>query len=378
MPPVFKPSKGPTLGVEVEIQLVGRKGKDLVPGAITLLGEAAKEKNLRVKSEFTQAMIEVFTGIHRNISDLEADVREQIERVRQIAEGHEMELAISGTHPFQDWRQRSIYPTARYVKILEKFQWIARRLTLFSLHVHVGVSSGERAIHILNEMILYLPPLLALSASSPFWGGIDTGMASCRTAVFGSMPTGGLPPRLADWKEFRRYFDALKSAGVITSIKDIYWDIRPHFDFGTVEVRICDGMHTIEEMLALTAMIQSLVVWIDSRYEAPRSPQKNRRAGPRSPRYWMAPENKWQAARYGLDGVLIGEKKGEKRTIREEVWRLLEVLDPVAKKLQCHRQLQSVRKILEHGNGANRQRLIFSQTKSLVAVVDGIIEELRR
>lgn len=362
----------PTLGVEVEVQLIDQKSKDLTPGALPLIAKASRQEELHLKAEMTQAMVEINTEICSTVAEIGASLGSQLSRLRGLAKPEGIEIAISGTHPFQNWRERSIYPTDRYQKILEKFQWLARRLTIFGLHVHVGIPDGERAIAVINALIGYIPHLLALSVSSPFWGGQDTGLASCRVAVFESLPTGGLPYYFVNWKEFQNYFETLKSRQTIQSIKDIYWDIRPHFDFGTIEVRICDGLPTLRETLALTALIQCLVVWIDSQYQkGTRSRQIHMQ------RYWMAPENKWQAARYGLDGYIQVEGSSERRLIREEVSKLLEVLKPVAVSLQCEKELSDVAAILKSGPGAVRQRKVFSQTQSLVSVVESLIGELK-
>lgn len=372
MPPVFKGSKGPTLGVEVEVQLIDPASKDLRPGAIALLNAAQTIPELRVKSELTQSMIEINTTICRNAGEAGTNLKRQFGLLQEIAQQNGMEIAVAGTHPFQKWWERKIYPTERYQKILDKFQWLARRLTIFGLHVHVGVASGDRAVAISNALISYIPHLLALSASSPFWGGADTGMASCRTAVFQSMPTGGLPYYFVDWKEFQNYFDSLTRTGAIHSIKDIYWDIRPHFDFGTIEIRVCDGLPTLKETLALVAFTQCLVAWIDSQYQkGTRSPKIHMQ------RYWVAPENKWQAARYGLEGNIIVDGEGTRRSIREDTALLLETLRPVGVSLNCSRELSWVEEILKAGPSTDRQRGVFAKTGSMTAVVEALIEELK-
>jgi carboxylate-amine ligase len=235
----------------------------------------------------------------------------------------------------------------------------------------VGVKDGERAIALQNALISYIPHLLALSASSPFWGGTDTGLASCRAAVTESFPTGGLPYYLPGWKEFEKYFETLKATGAIGSIKDLYWDIRPHYDFGTIEVRIFDGVPTLREMLALAALVQSLVAWLDDQIEkGGRAPQI------RMQRYWTAPENKWQAARYGLDGQIIVREGEDRRPIKEEIEKLLETLKPAAAGLGCAEELSWVRDILRTGSSATRQRRVYAETRSTKAVVDALIAEL--
>lgn len=372
MPVAFRSSKKPTLGVEVEVQLIDNKSRNLTPLAQAVIQAASDKPDLHVKAELTQAMVEINTDICKTVDDVRKSLEYQIGLLREILQRHEASIAVSGTHPFQVWWERQFYPSERYRAIMEKFQWLARRLTIFGLHVHVGVQDGDRAIHVINALIGYIPHLLALSSSAPFWGGRDTGLSSCRVAVFESLPMGGLPYYFPNWKEFQKYYDTLASTGAIHSIKDIYWDIRPHFDFGTIEVRICDGLPTLRETLGLVALIQCLVVWIDSQY------QKGTRSREiHMQRYWLAPENKWQAARYGLDGQIIVRGGEERRLLRDDIGALLETLQPVAQSIQCEKELSYVGDILKTGPSSVRQRRVYAETRSFEAVVDSLIQELR-
>lgn len=356
--------------MELEIQLIDKATKNLKPQALELLMAASQNPALHLKAEMTQAMVEINTDICETVSDVGKNIKKQIQLLHSIADKKGIDLAISGSHPFQMPWERKIFPADRYLKILEKFQWLVRRLTIFGLHVHVGMPTGERAIHVINGLIGYIPHLLALSASSPFWEGHDTGLASSRVAVFESFPTGGLPYFFVDWNEFQKCFETLKAGGAVTSIKDIYWDIRPHFDFGTVEVRICDGLPTLRDTLGLVALIQCLVVWLDSQYEKGTRPRQVHMQ-----RYWLAPENKWQAARYGLEGEIFVQEGSEKRPIREEIKKLVEILGPVAQSLQCEKELAIVPDILKKGNSTMRQREIFTQTGSFIPVVESLVRE---
>jgi glutamate---cysteine ligase / carboxylate-amine ligase len=368
----FKSSPKPTLGVEVEIPLIDGASMALASEAVSIIEAAAAVPDLRLVAELNQSMVEINTEICTDVKEVRLSLERQTQQLREIAEPRGLELAIFGNHPFQHWRELKIYPKARYFQILEKFQWLARRMTTFGLHVHVGVADGERAIAVINGLINYIPHLLALSASSPFWGGKDTGLASCRVAVFESFPTGGLPYFFVNWKEFQACYEMLLSTGAIRSIKDIYWDIRPHFDFGTVEVRICDGIPTLRETLALVALVQCLVVWLDDQY------QKGKRSRQiHMQRYWLAPENKWQAARYGLEGQIVPPEVQERRPLREEIARLLETLKPVAESLNCAEELSAVNEILKGGSSAARQRAIYYETHSFDAVVRSLIQELK-
>lgn len=372
MPVVFKGSPKPTIGVEVEIQLIDPVTLDLKPVAVELLKETKQIPSLRAKAELTQVMVEINTDICHTVEEVGKDLRKQFLKLQEVANRLGTELVVAGTHPFQNWRERTIYPTERYQQIIDKFQWVARRLTTFGLHVHIGVKDGDRAIAVINALMTYIPHLLALSASSPYWSSYDTGLQSVRVSIMESLPLGGSPYYFVDWKEFQKYFEALNSTGTIQSIKDIYWDIRPHFDFGTIEVRICDGLPTLKETLAVVALVQCLVVWIDSQYEAgKRSRQIHMQ------RYWLAPENKWQAARYGLEGQIIIEEGNQRAHLREQVAALLDVLQPIAKSLKCEKELKDVEAILRNGPSSVRQRLVFSQTQSLQEVVRALRDELK-
>lgn len=368
---VFQRCPNPTVGVEIEIQLIDPITKNLTPAARPLLQDAAAVKPLNLKAELTEAMVEINTEICRTVREAGESIRQQLDLLRALADKRGVEIAVSGTHPFQSWRERKIFPHERYFQILEKYQWLARRWTVFAMHVHVGLADGDRAIRVINALIGYIPHLLALSSSSPFWGGTDTGLASSRAAVLESFPTGGLPFFFPDWQEFEKYYETLTATGAIGSIKDIYWDIRPHFDFGTVEVRVCDGLPTIRESLALIALIQCLVVWIDDQFQ-----KGSRLAQVNMKRYWLAPENKWQAIRYGLEGQIV-TPDGERRSLRGEIEKLLETLRPVAVSLECQDELELVKEILSKGPSAARQRSVFARTQSHRAIVEALIKEFK-
>jgi carboxylate-amine ligase len=373
MPLDFRSSPKPTLGVEVELQLIDRATKNLTTAAVVLVEEARMIPGLTLKAELSQAMAEINTEVCETVREAESSLSRQLAQVRGIAAKRGVEIAVSGTHPFQDWRERKIFPDERHAQILEKYRWLARRWTTFGMHVHVGVADGDRAIHLLNALVNYIPHLIALSGSSPYWGGTDTGLHSCRAAVTESFPMGGLPHFFPDWKGFEKYYDTLTGTGAIQSIKDIYWDIRPHFDFGTIEVRACDGLPTLKETLALAALIHCLVVWIDDQFRKGRRPSQIHMQ-----RYWLAPENKWQAVRYGLDGRIVSADSDEKKFLRDDVAALLDILLPVSRSLGCSDELGGISRILDRGPSSIRQRQVFDKTKSLVAVVESLIEELKQ
>jgi carboxylate-amine ligase len=370
MPVDFVGSAAPTIGVEIEMQLIDPETRDLTPKSIALLERCRMRGIDRVKAEITQSMVEIDTEIANDVKECRLYLEKRVEQVRKIARELGLHLAVSGTHPFQHWSQRKIYPSERYQYLLDKFQWLARRLTVYGLHVHVGVENGEKAIAISNAAIRYLPHLLALSASSPYWEGRDTGMQSCRAGVMQSYPISGLPYYFPNWTEFEKYCDTLLQTGAIISLKDLYWFIRPSPGYGTLEFRICDGIPTVSETLALVALIQALVVWIDEGFtDGSRSKTISMR------RYWMAPENLWIAARDGLEGSIIVSEDGKRRKISEDILNLLEHLKPVAKRLNGYDDLLRVQEIIQRGCSAKRQRAVFQERTSLIAVVDSLIEE---
>jgi carboxylate-amine ligase len=240
---------------------------------------------------------------------------------------------------------------------------------IFGLHVHVGIESGEKAIAIFNSLSGYIPHLLALSASSPYFEGEETGLASCRVKIFESLPTAGLPYRLLNWAEFQRLMITLVNAKAIESVREIWWDIRPHPDFGTVEVRICDGLSTLDDIIAMTAMIQALVVWLGDQYDEgsylPLQPN------------WIVRENKWRASRWALDAEMIVDEEGHLEPLVEGIDRLIGSLESVSRRLGCHAELMRVRDMMTKGPSYARQRQVYAETGDFRQVVSSVVRELR-
>jgi carboxylate-amine ligase len=274
----------------------------------------------------------------------------------------------SGTHPFSDWAKQQISPNPRYERLVEEMQWLARRLQIFGIHVHVGVQSAEKAIAIANTLQTYIPHFLALSASSPYWMGADTGLASSRSKVFESLPTAGLPYQLSGWSEFEDFMETLVSAKAIESIREVWWDIRPHPNFGTIEFRICDGMPTMSEIITAAALSQCLVEWLDSLFE--------RGYKLPVPRRWVVTENKWRAARYGRDAEIIADEHGTLVPMREAIGLLVDELMPIARRLGCEDEAAHALTIMEDGPSYVRQRSVVAGGGTLVDVVDSLIDEL--
>ena len=369
----FTSSERASLGVEWELQLVDRETRQLTSGAVEILAELKPDdadEHPKAKHELLQSTIEIITGICGTVAEAKADLAGTLAEVVAAADRRGLGVLCAGTHPITDWQTQQISPKERYEQLIEKMQWLARRLQIFGVHVHVGVRSPDKIIPIVNALTQYVPHFLALSASSPYWVGADTGLASARSKVFEGMPTAGLPYQLSGWDGFERYMETLISTHAIESVREVWWDIRPHPDFGTVELRICDGLPTLDEIGAVAALSQCLVEQfdreIDRGYTLP------------VPASWVLRENKWRAARYGLDAEIIVDDRGTVQPVREALRELVEQLTPTAKKLQCLDELHDVLRILEVGGSYQRQRAVAAAHEGrLEPVVDSLLAEMR-
>jgi carboxylate-amine ligase len=366
MPLQFKSSPAMSLGVEMELQVIDKKTKDLVAGAPKIFEKLGTEQT-QIKPELLQAMIEINTGICDTVQKARADLSEQIQKLRVVCDELGYTLAASGSHPFARYSDRIIYPADRYKNLIDRNRWLARRLMIFGLHVHVGMRDGNHAMAMNNAMLHYLPHLLGLSASSPFWQGKDTGLASSRVTIFEALPTAGHPCTFDTWQDFRFFFDSLVASHSITSIKDIWWDIRPHPDLGTVEVRMCDGLPTLSETMSVVALVQCLFHWFDEQYENGKNFLP--------PAEWIVRENKWKASRFGLEAEIILNEQGKTGLLREELGRLLSTLEPFATKLGCAQEFQQIETTLKEGASYERQMKIYKKEETFIAVAESLVEE---
>jgi carboxylate-amine ligase len=365
---VFNGSERPTLGAEIEVQIVDESGALATDTAATkILSELGDDT--WYKHELLECCIEVITDVCPTVAAVRKDLGDKIDHLIDVSEGLGYRIMCTGTHPFSSWRDQTVSPDPRYHRLIENCQWTARRLLIFGVHTHVGVGSGEEAIAISNSLSTFIPHFLALSSSSPFWQGRDTGLASVRSKVFESLPTAGLPYQLDNWGEFQRFMRTLIGAGTIRSIREVWWDIRPHPGFGTLELRICDGTPTMEELCSLVALSQCLVVWLGERYNAGLDLFQHQS--------WTIRENKWRAARYGLEAEIIRDEEGNLMSLRRSIGDLVERLEPVAEKLGCLEELMGINQMLERGTSATRQREVHSRTKDLSAVVDALVDEMK-
>ncbi|MEZ5170220.1 MAG: glutamate--cysteine ligase [Acidimicrobiia bacterium] len=368
----FNQSERASLGVEMELTLVDRTTRALVSAASDILGELGEghpgSDHPKAKHELFECTIEIITGICQTVADARADLEETLGEVRLAAGKRGLDVICSGSHPFSSWRNQTISPPPRYHELVEDMQWTASRLQIFGIHYHVGVRSAEKSISIANELTAWLPHFLALSASSPYWERHDTGLASSRVKVFEALPTAGLPPQIHSWEEFEEYVDTLVAAHAIKTIREVWWDVRPHPNFGTVELRICDATPTMHECATLGALAQCMVAWLDRLIDRGELPPV--------PREWVVRENKWLAARYGLDAEIIVDDQGTRRSIRGEIEELVELLTSVAAELGCGEELAGVRQIVDEGPSYERQRRLVAAGATLEDVVDRMVDEL--
>jgi carboxylate-amine ligase len=368
----FASSPTASLGIEVELELVDSETRELRSGASELLAVMGKDHgeagHPKAKHELLESTVEIITGVCHTVGEARADLAGTLAELRAQTAPRGIELMCSGTHPFSDWANQEISPDPRYARLIEDMQWLARRLQIFGIHVHVGVRSVEKAIPIVNALTGYIPHFLAISASSPYWMGKDTGLASSRTKVFEGLPTAGLPYQLSGWTQFEEFMETLISAQTINSIREVWWDIRPHPNFGTVELRVCDGLPTMTEIASVAALSQCLVhqfdTLLDRGYTLPM------------PLSWVVRENKWRAARYGVDATLILDEKGSRsQPLKESLGDLVEELTPLAERLGCVDELKHVLVMMERPS-YQRQRAVLEQGGSLVDVVDLLVGEL--
>jgi len=368
----FVASAGPSLGVEVELALVDAESGELACVAPELLARVGagypEAEHPKIKKELYQCTVEVITGVCATVAEARADLAESMREVEQAAADSGAAVIGAGLHPFTPWHQLSLSEGERYQRLVDTIGWPARRLTTHGVHVHVGVRSGDKAIATVNSLTEYLPVFLALSAASPYWNGRDTGLASTRTKIFESMPTTGLPPHLRDWAEFNVFLDTLIEAGAIETVREVWWDIRPHPGYGTVELRMCDSMPTLWEISALAALAQSLVTEFDRMIDAGVTPDV--------PREWVRRENKWRAARWGVEADLVVDESGHTQPLREIVDGLVDRLLPIAKDLDCAAELADLRRIATEGPSYVRQRRIVAEGGDLQGVVRALRAEL--
>ena len=363
----FAPSPRTTIGVEWEFALVDAKTRDLSNEATAVIAEIGG--NPRVHKELLRNTVEVVSGICDCTTQAMEDLRETLLPARRIVRDRGMELFCAGTHPFARWSAQKLTDAPRYAELIKRTQWWGRQMLIWGVHVHVGIASANKVMPIMTSLLKYYPHLLALSASSPWWGGEDTGYASNRAMMFQQLPTAGLPFHFQRWAEFEGFVYDQKKTGIIDHMDEIRWDIRPSPHLGTLEVRVCDGVSNLRELGALVALTHCLVVDLDRRLDAgetlPTMPP------------WHVQENKWRAARYGLDAVIILDADSNERLVTDDLADLLNRLEPIAKSLHCVDELRAVDDIWRQGASYQRQRRVAEEHDGdLRAVVDALVAEL--
>jgi carboxylate-amine ligase len=367
----FTPSPGQTLGVEVELQILDWKSHDLCSGARRLLhylGRSSKLEHASIKPELFQSMIEVNTGICTNVEGVRSDLQTAFAQLRVAGEALGLEFASAGTHAFASYEDRVVYPSERFRYVLERNRHLARRLSVYGLHVHLGMPDGDAAIAMMNAMLVAAPCFLALSGSSPFWRGEDTGLVSTRTTVFESMPTAGTPPTFDGWAAFERHCAVLTASRSIDSLKDLWWDVRPSPAYGTLEIRICDTLPTLSETVALVALMHA--------YSARCEDMMRGGHHFPPPPIWLLRENKWRATRWGVDAELVVDERGTVRKLRGELDRMLVECEPYARRLGCAAELQRIAAMVDGGCSYRRQREVYRHTRSYAAVMQSLAHEL--
>ncbi|MEO8128565.1 MAG: carboxylate-amine ligase [Bryobacteraceae bacterium] len=357
-----------TIGIEEEYQTIDPETRDLrshIQAEIIEKGRMILAE--QVKPEMHQSVIEIGTVVCKNIHQAKDEIRTIRREIVNLARKNGLRIAGGGTHPFAEWARQEIYPDPRYQVIVEDLKMVARANLIFGLHVHIGVEDRETAIQIMNGARYFLPHLLAVSANSPFWQGMETGLKSYRCKVFDKFPRTNIPDVYHSWSEFENYVDLLIKTKCIDNAKKIWWDIRPHPHYPTLEFRVCDMPMRLDESIAIAALCQAIIAKLYKIHEKNQSFRHYSRA--------LLMENKWRAARYGLDGNLIDFGKQTEVPERELMGEVLEFVDDVVDDLGSRDELMYFHRILRHGTGADRQLRVFRETGDLKKVVDYMISE---
>jgi len=362
----FNPNSFPTIGVEVELQLVDTKTYELRSGIEDVMERLPEAAQTVVKPELMQCYLEINSGVSRTVAEAGQDLTRKLDMVRSAIDPLGLKLFWAATHPFSSWREQKVTVDDRYYRLVELMQDVARRLVTFGLHVHVGVDTGDKAVMVCDRMLRYLPLLLALSSNSPFWEGRNTGLHSNRSKIMEGLPTAGLPHQMRNWSEYVWLINHLVETGFINTIREIWWDIRPHHSFGTVEIRVCDMPPGLDQVLAITALVQCLVHAISNEIDK----------GTFQSEYhpMTVQQNKWRATRFGAEARLVSSRDFRQRSVQTVVGDLVDQLMPVAERLNCQDELLFA-KSLPNNTGALQQLRIFESTRSRRHVVRQMLEQ---
>jgi len=359
-----------SIGIEEEYQTIDPQTRDLRSHIQSeILSKAKVALHEAVKPEMHQSVVEVGTKVCRDIKEARANILDLRRKMITLASENGMWLAAAGTHPFADWKLQEIYPDARYARVVEDMQLVARANLVFGLHVHIGIEDRNTAIHIMNSMRYFLPHILALSSNSPFWMGMHTGFKSYRCKVFERFPRTNIPDVFANWADYETFINLLVKTNCIDNGKKVWWDIRPHPFFHTLEVRVCDIPMRLDETTAIAALIQATVAMLYKLHASNKSYRIYGRA--------LIMENKFRASRYGLDGMLIDFGKEEEVPVRDLMLEYIELIDDVVDELGSREEIDYIHQMMKMGTGADRQLKVYEETGDLKKVVDYIVAETR-
>ncbi|MFS0320284.1 glutamate--cysteine ligase [Corynebacterium striatum] len=365
----FARSAEPTLGVEWEVALVDPTTWDLVPRGAELIDRVrAAAPEIHLEKEFLQNTVELVTGICHTVPEAVADLAHKLSHVRAAADEMGVKLWASGGHPFTDFRENPVSAKESYSEIINRTQYWGKQMLLWGTHVHVGIRHEDRVWPIINALMTKYPHLLAISACSPAWEGLDTGYASNRTMLYQQLPTAGMPYQFQSWEEWQSYMRDQAISGVINHTGSMHFDIRPASKWGTVEVRISDASSNLRELSAVVALTHCLVVHYD------RMIDRGEELPTLQP--WHVAENKWRGARYGMDALVITSRETDERWIKDELADLVEELTPLARELGCAEELALIHEIIDDGAGYERQRALYEETGSWQKVVEATCQEM--
>lgn len=369
----FAESRRSTLGVEWELALVHHSSGELAPAAPEILKAVETpegDDNPHITAELLTNTVEIVTGVHSQVSNTLSDLSRSIDAVRAIADPMGVDLMCAGTHPFSQWFTQEVTDKQRYATLIDRTQWWGRQMMIWGVHVHVGIEDRDKVMPVMNGLLTYLPHFQALSASSPFWAGEATGYASSRAMLFQQLPTAGLPPQFGGWANYEAMVDDMLHVGVIDHYNELRWDVRPSARWGTIELRTCDGLATLREVGAVVALTQCLVEELSSALD------RGQDLPTMQP--WFVRENKWRAARYGLEAIIIQDAAGSEALVTDDLRALVRRLEPVAERLGCLAELHDVDAILERGASYQRQLAVAEANGgSLKSVVASLVGELR-
>ncbi|TBN56175.1 glutamate--cysteine ligase [Glaciihabitans arcticus] len=370
----FGTSERSNVGIEWELALVDRETGELAPAApeiLAAMGASHDDGFPQVTAELLTNTVEVVSGPHARVGDAVTELETMIDRLREVTDPIGVDLMCSGTHPYSQWQEQAVTPDhERYATLIDRTRWWGRQMLIWGVHMHVGIEERDKALPILNGLLGYYPHFQALSASSPYWAGVATGYASNRALLFQQLPTAGLPPQLGAWANYEEIVADLTHVGVIDDHSELRWDVRPSPKWGTVELRFCDGLPTVREVASLTALSQCVVEDLSTRLD---NGEEIDQLQP-----WYVRENKWRAARYGLDAIIIKDSHGNEGEVRDDLRELIARPEPIAARLGCLDELMGIEDTLTGGAPYERQLAVGAHNDGdLRAVVASLVEELK-